>query len=131
MPETWTYLLPSTPPDPFETFRQRLHQLGYDVGRNITIEYRWGRPRRRSGSPKVKLIVAGAEAVAAARRAISTIPGRTSTPRRRLAATVRRRGGATPGEMPRRWSRVNATSTSCATTLEKTGARARHSWSTT
>ena len=45
-------LRPGSPPDPLvEAFRQGLRDLGYDEGRNISIEYRWaeGRDERLPG----------------------------------------------------------------------------------
>jgi putative ABC transport system substrate-binding protein len=76
-------LRPGSPPDPLiEAFRQGLRDLGYDEGRNISIEYRWaeGREERLPGLAadlvrlKVDVIVAGAGAVEAAKRATQLIP---------------------------------------------------------
>src|SRR5262245_50178974 len=76
-------LRPGSPPDPFvEAFRQGLRELGYDEGRNLSIEYRWaeGRDDRLPGLAadlvrlKVDVIVAGVGAVEAVRRITATIP---------------------------------------------------------
>jgi putative ABC transport system substrate-binding protein len=80
-------LRPGSPPDPLlEAFRQGLRELGYDEGRNISLEYRWaeGRDDRRDDRLpglaadlvrlKVDVIVAGAGAVEAAKQATQVIP---------------------------------------------------------
>jgi len=76
-------LRPGTPPDPrLESFRQGLRELGYDEGRNISIEYRWaeGRDERFPELAadlvrlKVDVIVAGGGAVEAAKQATTAIP---------------------------------------------------------
>jgi putative ABC transport system substrate-binding protein len=72
-----------SPPDPFvEAFRQGLRELGYDEGRNISIEYRWaeGSDEQLPGLAadlvrvKVDLIVAGGSQARVAKRATTTIP---------------------------------------------------------
>src|SRR5262245_53735380 len=67
----------------WEAFRQGLRELGYVEGRNITIESRWadGRTERLPGlvaelvrlKPDV-IVVGGAPAAQAAKRATATIP---------------------------------------------------------
>jgi putative tryptophan/tyrosine transport system substrate-binding protein len=67
---------------PVEAFQQRLPELGWIEGRNITIEYRWaeGRSERiiefaaEFVRSKVDVIVTGGNAVAAARQATAVIP---------------------------------------------------------
>ena len=69
-------LRPGSPPDPLlDAFRQGLRDLGYDEGRNVSIEYRWaeGRDERFPALAadlvrlKVDVILAGAGAVEADR----------------------------------------------------------------
>jgi putative ABC transport system substrate-binding protein len=63
-------------------FEQRLSELGWAVGRTIDIDYRWtdGHNELAPGiaeafvQRKVDIIVAGGNAVAAAKRATTTIP---------------------------------------------------------
>src|ERR1700674_633671 len=67
---------------PVEAFKQRLRELGWIEGRNITIEYRWaeGRSERiiefaaEFVRSKVDVIVTGGNAVSAARQATAVIP---------------------------------------------------------
>jgi putative tryptophan/tyrosine transport system substrate-binding protein len=67
---------------PVEAFKQRLRELGWIEGRNITIEYRWaeGRSERiiefaaEFVRSKVDVIVTGGNAVAAAKQATAVIP---------------------------------------------------------
>jgi ABC-type uncharacterized transport system substrate-binding protein len=78
------YLMDRSGPGLFEDgFLSGLREHGYDVGRNITIEYRWteGKTERLPAladelvALKVDAIVtAGAQAVQAARKATATIP---------------------------------------------------------
>lgn len=115
-------LCPGSPPDPLlEAFRQGLRELGYDEGRNISIEYRWaeGRDERLPGLAadlvglKVDVIVAGVGAVEAAKHATTTIPivmPVVSDPvRLGLAASLARPGGNVTGltslsdELPGKW----------------------------
>src|SRR5580692_7782241 len=63
-------------------FEQRLSELGWIPGRTITIDYRWTEGRNEEAPAiaeafvqrKVDIIVAGGNAVAAARRATTSIP---------------------------------------------------------
>jgi putative ABC transport system substrate-binding protein len=67
---------------PVEAFKQRMRELGWIEGRNITIEYRWaeGRSERiiefvaEFVRSKVDVIVTGGNAVSAARHATAVIP---------------------------------------------------------
>ena len=73
-PAAWSHFVPA--------FEQRLGELGWNNGRNVTIEYRWaeGRSARfveisaEFVRMNVDVIVTGGSAVFAARRATSTIP---------------------------------------------------------
>ena len=73
----------STWSQPVAAFEQRLSELGWVVGRTINIDYRWTEGRneqapaigRSVGSQrKVDIIVAGGNAVAAAKQATTSIP---------------------------------------------------------
>jgi putative ABC transport system substrate-binding protein len=63
-------------------FEQRLNELGWIAGRTITIDYRWTEGRNEQAPSiaeafvqrKVDIIVAGGNAVAAAKRATTSIP---------------------------------------------------------
>jgi putative ABC transport system substrate-binding protein len=109
---------PGSPPDPLlEAFRQGLRELGYDEGRNLSIEE--GRDDRLPGLAadlvrlKVDVIVAGAGAVEAAKRATATIPivmPLFGDPvRAGLVASLGRPGGnvtgltSLSGELPGKW----------------------------
>jgi ABC-type uncharacterized transport system substrate-binding protein len=111
-----------SPPDPFvEAFRQGLHALGYDEGRNIRIEYRWaeGRAGRlpELGAElvrlKVDVIIASGFDSRAAKLAGGTIPMvmpiSTDPIRLGLVANLARPGGNITGlaslfdEMPGKW----------------------------
>jgi putative ABC transport system substrate-binding protein len=115
-------LRPGSPPDPLlDAFRQGLRELGYEEGRNISIEYRWadGRDERLPGLAadfvrlKVDVIVAGAGAVEAAKHATTTIPivmPVSGDPvRAGLVASLARPGGnitgltSLSGELPGKW----------------------------
>lgn len=74
---------PTVFPDAIEAFRQALHDLGYDDGRNIVIEYRWadGNPKRMRELAeelvrlKVDVIVAPSSIyTGAAKQATAAIP---------------------------------------------------------
>jgi putative tryptophan/tyrosine transport system substrate-binding protein len=77
-------LRPGSPPDPLvEAFRQGLRELGYDEGRNISIEYRWAEgqlerlPTLAQELVQVRcdvIVVAGTQGIQAARQATSRIP---------------------------------------------------------
>ena len=115
-------LRPGSPPDPLlDAFRQGLRELGYEEGRNISIEYRWaeGRDERLPGLAadlvrlKVDVIVAGAGAAEAAKHATTTIPivmPVSGDPvRAGLVASLARPGGnitgltSLSGELPGKW----------------------------
>ena len=115
-------LRPGSPPDPLlDAFRQGLRELGYDEGRNVSIEYRWaeGRDERLPDLAAdlvrlpVDVIVAGVGAVEAAKHATSTIPivmPVSSDPvRAGLVASLARPGGnvtgltSLSGELPGKW----------------------------
>ena len=115
-------LRPGSPPDPLlAAFRQGLRELGYDEGRNISIEYRWaeGRDERFPALAadlvrlKVDVIVAGVGAVEAAKHATTTIPivmPVSGDPvRAGLVASLARPGGnitgltSLSGELPGKW----------------------------
>jgi putative ABC transport system substrate-binding protein len=115
-------LRPGSPPDPLvEAFRQGLRELGYDEGRNISIEYRWaeGRDERLPGLAadlvrlKMDVIVAGVGAVEAAKRVTTTIPivmpVSTDPVRAGLVTSLARPGGnitgvtTLSGELPGKW----------------------------
>jgi putative ABC transport system substrate-binding protein len=115
-------LRPGSPPDPLlEAFRQGLRDLGYDEGRNISIEYRWaeGRNERLPDLAaalvrlKVDVIVAGAGAVEAAKRATTTIPivmpVSTDPVKAGLVTSLARPGGnitgvtTLSGDLPGKW----------------------------
>jgi putative ABC transport system substrate-binding protein len=115
-------LRPGSPPDPLlDAFRQGLRELGYDEGRNISIEYRWaeGKDERLPGLAadlvrlKVDVIVAGVGAVEAAKRATTTIPivmpVSNDPVRVGLVASLARPGGNITGltslsrELPGKW----------------------------
>src|SRR5580698_1892834 len=72
----------STWSQPVAAFEQRLSELGWIPGRTITIDYRWTEGRNEEAPAiaeafvqrKVDIIVAGGNAVAAARRATTSIP---------------------------------------------------------
>jgi putative ABC transport system substrate-binding protein len=115
-------LRPGSPPDPLvEAFRQGLRELGYDEGRNISIEYRWaeGRDERLPSLAadlvrlKVDVIVAGVGAVEAAKRLTTTIPivmpVSTDPVRAGLVTSLARPGGnitgvtTLSGELPGKW----------------------------
>ena len=65
-----------------DAFREGLHELGYEEGRNIVIEYRWADGKydhfQRSwlnSSPQVDVIVtAGTPAALAVKKATTTVP---------------------------------------------------------
>ncbi|MBV9458212.1 MAG: ABC transporter substrate-binding protein [Bradyrhizobium sp.] len=67
---------------PVAAFERRLSELGWDAGRTITIDYRWTEGRNEQAlaiaeafvERKVDIIVAGGNAVAAAKQATSSIP---------------------------------------------------------
>src|SRR5262249_12827788 len=67
---------------PVVAFEQRLSELGWISGRTITIDYRWTEGRNEQAlaiaeafvARKVDIIVAGGNAVAAAKQATSSIP---------------------------------------------------------
>jgi ABC-type uncharacterized transport system substrate-binding protein len=112
-----------SPSDPLlDAFRQGLRELGYDEGRNISIEYRWadGRDERLRELAadlvrlKVDVIVAGAGAVEAAMQATQVIPivmpNTAGDPvRRGLVTSLARPGGnitgltSQSGELPGKW----------------------------
>jgi putative ABC transport system substrate-binding protein len=115
-------LRPGSPPDPLlDAFRQGLRELGYDEGRNISIEYRWaeGRDERLSGLAaelvrlKMDVIVAGVGAVEAVMRVTTTIPivmpVSTDPVRAGLVTSLARPGGnitgvtTLSGELPGKW----------------------------
>jgi putative ABC transport system substrate-binding protein len=115
-------LRPGSPPDPLlDAFRQGLRDLGYDEGRNVSIEYRWaeGRDERFPALAadlvrlKVDVIVAGAGAAEAAKHATTTIPivmPVSGDPvRAGLVASLARPGGnitgltSLSGELPGKW----------------------------
>jgi putative tryptophan/tyrosine transport system substrate-binding protein len=116
-------LRPGSPPDPLlDAFRQGLRELGYDEGRNISIEYRWaeGRDERLPELAadlvrlKVDVIVEGAGAVEAAMQATQVIPivipNTAGDPvRRGLVTSLARPGGSITGltsqsgELPGKW----------------------------
>jgi putative ABC transport system substrate-binding protein len=116
-------LRPGSPPDPLlDAFRQGLRELGYDEGRNISIEYRWaeGRDDRLPGLAadlvrlKVDVIVAGGGAVEAASRATRVIPivmpiGAGDPVKLGLVTSLARPGGnvtgltSLSGELPGKW----------------------------
>jgi ABC-type uncharacterized transport system substrate-binding protein len=116
-------LRPGSPPDPLlDAFRHGLRELGYDEGRNISIEYRWaeGRDERLPELAadlvrlKVDVIVAGAGAVEAAMQATQVIPivmpNTAGDPvRRGLVTSLARPGGnitgltSQSGELPGKW----------------------------
>jgi ABC-type uncharacterized transport system substrate-binding protein len=115
-------LRPGSPPDPLlDAFRQGLRELGYDEGRNISIEYRWAEGREERFPDlaaelvrlKVDVIVAGAGAVEAAKQATTTIPivmPLSGDPvRTGLVASLARPGGnvtgltSLSGELPGKW----------------------------
>ena len=114
-------LRPGSPPDPLlDAFRQGLRELGYDEGRNISIEYRWAEGREERFPDlaadlvrlKVDVIVAGAGAAEAA-KATTTIPIvmplSTDPVRSGLVASLARPGGnvtgltSLSGELPGKW----------------------------
>jgi ABC-type uncharacterized transport system substrate-binding protein len=72
----------STWSQPVAAFEQRLSELGWIPGRTITIDYRWTEGRNEQAPAiaeafvqrKVDIIVAGGNAVAAAKRATTSIP---------------------------------------------------------
>src|SRR5437660_5132425 len=73
---------PSAWRQPIAAFERRLTELGWIAGRTITIDYRWTEGRNEQAlaiaeafvSRKVDIIVAGGNAVAAAKQATSSIP---------------------------------------------------------
>lgn len=73
---------PSTQSQWVAAFAQRLRELGWIDGRNLTIEYRWAEGRRERYAEiaaefvrlKVDVIVTGGTAVVAAKEATSSIP---------------------------------------------------------
>jgi putative tryptophan/tyrosine transport system substrate-binding protein len=73
---------PSTWRQPVAAFEQRLSELGWIPGRTITIDYRWTEGRNELAPAiaeafvqrKVDIIVAGGNAVAAAKQATTSIP---------------------------------------------------------
>jgi putative tryptophan/tyrosine transport system substrate-binding protein len=94
----------------FAAFVQRLGELGWIDGRNIVIEYRWGKGRAQLYSDiasefvrlKVNVIVAvGTEAVVAAKQATSTIPiviaGAADPVGQNIVASLARPGGNVTG----------------------------------
>jgi putative ABC transport system substrate-binding protein len=72
----------STWSQPVAAFEQRLSELGWVVGRTINIDYRWTEGRNEQAPAiaeafvqrKVDIIVAGGNAVAAAKQATTSIP---------------------------------------------------------
>jgi putative tryptophan/tyrosine transport system substrate-binding protein len=115
-------LRPGSPPDPLvEAFRQGLRELGYEEGRNISIEYRWaeGRDERLPGLAadlvrlNMDVIVAGVGAVEAVERVTTTIPivmpVSTDPVRAGLVTSLARPGGNITGvttlsaELPGKW----------------------------
>jgi putative ABC transport system substrate-binding protein len=73
---------PSAWRDPVAAFERRLSELGWIAGRTVLIDYRWTEGRNEQAlaiaeafvQRKVDIIVAGGNAVAAARQATSSIP---------------------------------------------------------
>jgi ABC-type uncharacterized transport system substrate-binding protein len=73
---------PSAWREPVAAFERRLSELGWIAGRTITIDYRWTEGRNEQAlaiaeafvQRKVDIIVAGGNAVAAAKQATSSIP---------------------------------------------------------
>jgi putative ABC transport system substrate-binding protein len=116
-------LRPGSPPDPLlDAFRQGLRELGYDEGRNISIEYRWaeGRDERLPELAadlvrlRVDVIVVGAGAVEAAKRATTTtipivMPLSGDPVQAGLVTSLARPGGnitgltSLSGELPGKW----------------------------
>jgi putative ABC transport system substrate-binding protein len=113
---------PAHRPTPSSTRSQGLRELGYDEGRNISIEYRWadGRDERLRELAadlvrlKVDVIVAGAGAVEAAMQATQVIPivmpNTAGDPvLRGLVTSLARPGGnitgltSQSGELPGKW----------------------------
>jgi ABC-type uncharacterized transport system substrate-binding protein len=104
-------LRPGSPPDPLlEAFRQGVRELGYDEGRNLSIEYRWAEDRADRFPSlaaelvrlKVDAIVAGAGAVEAVKQVTHVIPiGMPNTAgdpvRRGLVTSLARPGGNITG----------------------------------
>jgi putative ABC transport system substrate-binding protein len=73
---------PSAWREPIAAFERRLSELGWIPGRTVTIDYRWTEGRNEQALPiaeafvqrKVDIIVAGGNAVAAAKQATTSIP---------------------------------------------------------
>jgi putative ABC transport system substrate-binding protein len=69
---------PSAWRQPIAAFERRLSELGWIAGRTITIDYRWTEGRNEQAlaiaeaERKVDIIVAGGNAVAAAKQATTT-----------------------------------------------------------
>ena len=80
--DTWARARPSTESPWTAAFVQRLRELGWNEGRTIAIEYRWGEGRNERFAEaaaefvrrKVDVIVAPGSAVAIVKHATSTIP---------------------------------------------------------